>query len=230
MNPKYTYLLIDFFSIIFPFLFSFHPKLKFYKEWKFVFPALIITAAFFLLWDYFFTKWGVWSFNPKYLIGIYIAGMPVEEWMFFIFIPYSCIFIYHCLNIFFEKDWLFKYLTGINLGVLFTLILGMLFFYNRMYTFTTALFLTIYLLFLIFKKVKFLGKFYRAYLVSQIPFLVVNGILTSLPVVIYNNLENTSTRFYTIPIEDFFYSLLMLIMNISLMEYFKGQQIKTKGV
>ena len=31
---KFLYLLIDFFTIIIPFLFSFHPKIKFYKTWK----------------------------------------------------------------------------------------------------------------------------------------------------------------------------------------------------
>lgn len=74
------------------------------------------------------------------------------------------------------------------------------------------------------KKANPTGKFYRAYLVSQIPFLVVNGVLTSLPVVIYNNNENLGTRIYAIPAEDFFYSLLMLLMNISLMEFFKRKQ------
>jgi lycopene cyclase domain-containing protein len=220
----YTYLLINIFSILFPLLFSFHPKIKFYKEWKFVFPALLITAAFFLIWDYFFTKWSVWSFNPAYLTGIYIAGMPVEEWMFFIFSPYSCIFIYHCLNIFFDKDGFEKLSSIINWGLVLMLIIAMIYFFNKMYTFTTAFFLSLCLLWLMIKKVKIMGNFYRAYLVSQIPFLIINGILTSLPVVIYNNNENLGARIYTIPVEDFFYSMLMLLMNISLMEFLKQKQ------
>jgi lycopene cyclase domain-containing protein len=220
----YTYLLINIFSILFPLLFSFHPKIKFYKEWKFVFPALLITAAFFLIWDYFFTKWNVWSFNPKYVTGIYSAGIPVEEWLFFIFIPFSCMFIYYCLNIFFEKDWFRTFTHVINWSLLLLLIISMIFCYNKMYTFTTAFFLSLYLLWLMIKKAKPAGEFYRAYLVCQIPFLIVNGILTSLPVVSYNNNENLGARIYTIPVEDFFYSMLMLMMNISLMEFFKRKQ------
>jgi lycopene cyclase domain-containing protein len=220
----YTYLFINIFSILFPLLFSFHPKIRFYKEWKFVFPALLITSACFLVWDYFFTKWNVWSFNPKYVTGIYLAGMPVEEWMFFIFIPFSCIFIYHCLNIFFEKDWFVKFTPFINGSLVFISAVAMFCFYDKMYTFTTAFFLSVYLLWFMIKKTGFPGKFYRAYLISQVPFLIVNGILTSLPVVNYNNNENLGIRIYTIPVEDFFYSMLMLMMSISLMESFKRKQ------
>lgn len=51
-------------------------------------------------------------------------------------------------------------------------------------------------------------------------FLLVNGILTALPVVIYNDMENIGLRIYTIPLEDNAYGLLMLLLNVSLMEYF----------
>lgn len=225
MNPHYTYLLINFFSIIFPLLFSFHPTLKFYKEWKRVFPALIITAAFFLTWDFFFTKWGVWSFNTHYLMGVYLFGMPVEEWMFFICIPYSCMFIYHCMNIFFKHDWFKNYITMINSTLFFFLLVLMVLYHDRMYTFTTALFLFIYFLFLLLVKFKFFGEFFRAYIISNIPFLIVNGILTALPVVMYNNRENIGVRIYTIPVEDTLYSMLMLLMNISLMEMLRRKKV-----
>ena len=69
-----------------------------------------------------------------------------------------------------------------------------------------------------------MGKFYRAYLVSLIPFFIVNGILTSLPVVMYNDSENLGIRIFTIPIEDTMYSLLLLLMNIVLFEYFKNEK------
>ncbi|WP_448634165.1 lycopene cyclase domain-containing protein [Pedobacter panaciterrae] len=79
---KYTYLLIDFFTAIIPFIFSFHPKLNFYKTWKAFFPAVIITGMIFILWDVYFTSLGVWGFNSRYLIGVAIGNMPVEEILF----------------------------------------------------------------------------------------------------------------------------------------------------
>jgi lycopene cyclase domain-containing protein len=50
---------------------------------------------------------------------------------------------------------------------------------------------------------------------------VVNGVLTGLPVVIYNNMENSGIRIGTIPVEDFLYNAILLAMNIGLYEWFK---------
>jgi lycopene cyclase domain-containing protein len=74
------------------------------------------------------------------------------------------------------------------------------------------------LLFLLsFRRPSWMANFWRAYLVHLIPFFLVNGVLTALPVVIYNNQENLSVRLYTIPVEDTIYSMLLLLMNISIM-------------
>src|SRR5210317_1835287 len=105
----YTYLLINLFSILIPFIASFDKRLDFYKQWKFLFPAIIITLAFFISWDVLYTYLGVWGFNPKYLTGINLINLPIEEWMFFVAIPYSCVFTYYALNYLIKKDYLGKY-------------------------------------------------------------------------------------------------------------------------
>jgi hypothetical protein len=40
----------------------------------------------------------------------------------------------------------------------------------------------------------------------------------------YNNAENIGKRVGTIPIEDHFYSMALLIMNIGFFEYFKSRK------
>ena len=59
---KFLYLLVDFFAVIIPLLFSFHPKIKFYKTWKAFFVANIAVAAIFITWDAVFTHLGVLEF------------------------------------------------------------------------------------------------------------------------------------------------------------------------
>ena len=58
--------------------------------------------------------------------------------------------------------------------------------------------------------------FLKTFLILQIPFCMVNGLLTGSlienQVVWYNNNENLSFRLGTIPVEDVFYALLMLLL------------------
>ena len=61
-----------------------------------------------------------------------------------------------------------------------------------------------------------------SYLIMLIPFFIVNGILTGTgienEVVWYNNNENLGIRLLTIPVEDFFYGMFLIGMNIMLYE------------
>jgi hypothetical protein len=57
----------------------------------------------------------------------------------------------------------------------------------------------------------------------------VNGVLTALPVVIYNDLENIHTRLFTIPVEDTLYFMTLFLMNVSLYEYLIAESVKRKS-
>jgi lycopene cyclase domain-containing protein len=219
---KYAYLLINFLSVIFPFLLSFDKRVRFYKSWKFIWPGLLITGMLFLAWDIVFTVKGVWSFNPNYILGITFFRLPLEEILFFLTIPFSCIFIYECLNYYVKwqiADQIIKILTAL---LLVASVIILVFFHDRLYTlinFGTLLFMLLLLVY--FLKVKWLNRFFLAYLVSLIPFYIVNGILTSIPIVMYNNAENLAVRVGTIPVEDHFYLMSLLLMNVAFFEYYR---------
>lgn len=218
----YTYLFLHFITVLGPLLRSFEPRIHYVSLWRFLFPAMTVTAIFFLVKDYFFTRWGVWSFNPEYITGVYLANLPLEEVMFFFTVPFACVFIYLVLNLFIQKDILGKAAPHIS-GVLIagTLLLGILSIgkvYTTFYAFSTAAFL---LLVQFILRVSWMGRFYLAYLVHLIPFFIINGILTGLPVVLYNNDENLGIRLGSIPAEDTLYSMLLLGMNIAIFEWLR---------
>ncbi len=218
-----TYLLINIASVTLPFIYSFHKRLNFYRTWYAFWPAAFATGAVFISWDVYFTRLGVWGFNSDYLIGVTWFGLPVEEWLFFICIPYACLFTYHCLNQLVRKNYLAgkaKQITSILLGVLFVLGFANL---EKLYTSVTFLATAVLLLLhLTVFKSDYLGRFYFAYTILIIPFLATNGILTGSfiadEVVWYNNGENLGVRFFTIPVEDFIYGLLLILSNITIYE------------
>ncbi len=86
-----------------PFALSFDKKVAFFKEWRFVFIATLAVAVPFLIWDELFTQWGVWGFNPNYLLKIYLGHLPLEEVLFFIVIPYNFIFILKVIQAYFPN-------------------------------------------------------------------------------------------------------------------------------
>ncbi len=234
MSNAYTYLLVNFGTLLFPLLFSFEKKVAYFKTWKFLFPSMLITAALFLTWDYFFTAKGIWGFNPDYVSGLYFLNLPVEEVLFFFIIPFSSIFIYMFLNRFWPDAGFFrKYARSITILILTVAIVLAIFNYNKAYTLLNCSYAIVLLsLQLFFVKGDYMGRFYRFYLVHLIPFFIVNSILTGTglqnPVVWYNNHENIGIRLGTIPAEDLLYSMSLMLMNISLFEYFRQQSFKTK--
>ena len=224
MDKHYTYLLINLLTVLFPVVLSFDKRVQFYKSWKHIAPGLIITGLIFLFWDYLFTIYNVWSFNEDYIIGDYFLNLPLEEILFFITIPFACLFIYECLNYYIRKDLLGKASATISIILAVLSISMLILFSNMVYTLITfSLLLVLVLYSQYIKKVSCLSRFYLTYFASLIPFYLVNGILTSIPIVIYNNEENMGFRVGTIPFEDHFYSLSMLLMNVLFFEYFKNR-------
>ena len=112
-------------------------------------------------------------------------------------------------------------------GIGVALLISGSYFYNKQYTSFTFLFLSIFIAILL--NTKFFFKdfhatyFLMAYAIILIPFLLVNGLLTAIPVVIYNDMENLGRRIYTIPVEDIFYGMLLVMMDIAIYEKLRNR-------
>ena len=219
------------FTISFPLLASWDKRFKYASKFKYLFPSIFITATFFIVWDIIFTKNGVWGFSEVHTSNINLLYLPVEEWLFFIIIPFSCVFIYESVKYFFTLDRYNKISRNILMGLGVVLITTSLLNIDRSYTFWNFLFCGLFLIYSTMKKRDYHANFLISYFFHLIPFLIVNGILTdgnfdfnfsTDPVVWYNNDENLFIRFITIPIEDFFYSMLLLLMNVTFYEKFKS--------
>lgn len=224
MNESYLYLWVNILSISLPFIFSFHKLNPFYRKWRYVWPAIVLPAVFFVVWDIWFTHMGVWGFNPRYLSGVYLSNLPIEEVLFFICIPYACAFTYESVNILSGRprisnraaDRISEVLTAV------LLILAVIFI-DKWYT--SSAFIVAAATIAVNRwwlRSAFMGRFYFAFLFILIPFFIVNGVLTGtgIPeeVVWYNAHEFMGLRMGTIPVEDTFYGMSLLLMNITIYE------------
>jgi lycopene cyclase domain-containing protein len=219
MSESFFYLGVVIACIALPLMASFFPRNAFYKEWKYVFTAIFVVGTGFLIWDYFFTSGGIWGFNPVYLTGIYITNLPLEEVLFFVCIPYACMFTFFSLRYMVRSDPFAKINRPFTLILGFALIIAGLIFYGKWYTSLTFILTGMYLLIIYFRKWD-ISYIYLSYLVVIPFFLVSNGLLTGsfteAPIVWYNDVHNLGIRLGTIPLEDIFYGFLLITLNLQL--------------
>jgi len=211
----YTYLLLDLAILAFPLALSFDKKVAFHKKWKYIWQGILLNLVIFLPWDMAFTALGVWGFNEEYLVGISLFHLPLEEYLFFLVVPYAAIFVYACLEAYFPKDFLYRPRKLIARAVILLCLVLYFLFGDHLYTATASLYLGFMMLVVLLSgKHHFLGRFFMTFLIIGIPFLISNGILTSLPVVWYNDAENLGYRIFSIPVDDLIYNMGMLLIPL----------------
>lgn len=218
------YLWVDLLALSVPLLFSFHKRIQFVRHWKAALPAIASVGLMFVLWDILYTGLGVWGFNPRYLTGTYVANLPVEEVLFFCCIPYSCLFTYFTLKQTVFQNTITTTLTvRVTYILIGTLLVLSVVYFGRLYTAASFLLLSLFLFYLVVRQRQLLALYFKVYLILLLPFFIVNGILTGTgldePIVWYNNDENLGIRVLTIPIEDFFYGMLLIFANLTLFEW-----------
>jgi len=223
---NFIYLLLLIASISVPLIQSFNKRKQYSQKIKYILPAILVTAAFFLIWDINFTEAKIWSFNTEYTLGKSIKGLPVEEWLFFLVVQYCCIFIYEIVKVDLEKYEYTNFFLALNLVIIVGFGLISYFFRDKFYTFSAFMLTSVYLGYTVFRNrfKQHLTKFYFCYFISLIPFLIIYGILASLPLVEYNPSHILNIRILNIPVEDFSYFFLMLLMAITIYEFLKEKR------
>jgi lycopene cyclase domain-containing protein len=179
----------------------------------------------FIPWDVIFTINGIWGFNGTYFIGIKILTLPIEEWLFFICIPYACIFTHYALlQLFPDMELNQKIVNILTYTIIAVLVVLALLSYDKWYTLVNFIYAVILLLVIKTYCVEILKSYYLTFLVMLVPFFIVNGLLTGSfienEVVWYNTSENLNFRIVTIPIEDIVYAFALILTNLSLTTYF----------
>jgi lycopene cyclase domain-containing protein len=208
---SYTYLWINVAIILGPLCATFISKVAYYNHFKALAIAIVVVGSLYISWDMIVTDWGEWSFNPRYVSGIRVGNLPLEEILFFITVPYSCLFIYEAI-LATTKNAALQMPTGIIIAASVILLAGSFFYFEQGYTAKALASCALFLLLALCLDRELLdSRQYWLWIgICLVPFLIVNTILTALPVVQYNPAAIWGARFITIPLEDFFYNYSLL--------------------
>lgn len=214
-----------------PLALSFEKNLRLYTRWKYLVPAILITMFVFVLWDIIFTHLGYWFFNPIYNSGIYINKLPLEEYLFFLVIPYACAFSFYALQFHFPKLKLNeRWTTILTILIAVASIMVSLRYQNLTYTFVTFLVLPVILLLSYYFAKEVVQRYLAIYPILLIPFFIINGILTGTgieqAVFDYNPQVILNIRIFSIPLEDMFYNFSLLLSPLALTHVFETMSKK----
>jgi lycopene cyclase domain-containing protein len=225
---KYTFLFIDVLVFFIPMLLMLDKRFKSKKTFNQIVPGLLLMAALFTVWDLVFSHLLIRTFNPTYVIGYYFLGIPFEEYLLFLLIPFTVTVIYeYMLNLFPER-------MHQQSGNTFATILALLFlflaiaFRQHQYTFYTCIFSSLLLQFNVyFLKSAFLGRYFFVFAVALVPAMLIHAVLTSHPIIQYSNTGISGIKIGTIPFEDIVLFLLQTLLVITIFDASKrGKSIR----
>jgi len=220
----WEYLILNLLIISGPLYASFDKKLNFISEFRNSCMAIIPVASYYIVWDSIAVVRGHWSFNPEYILGIHFLELPIEEWFFFISVPYASLLIYSVIK-FYNKESITYFKFNVSKFSILFAATGLIIWLGKGYEYTGLSFLTCALFFLLDSlstvKLSQSLNFWSTQGIILVCNFIFNSYLTGRPVLLYNQQFFLGLRVGSIPLEDFFYgfgltSLCMLCFELLL--------------
>lgn len=206
-----SYALVLAATIFFPLVLSFDRRVAFWRRWPRAALSAIIVGVPFIAWDVWASARGDWSFAYEHTWGARLFGLPIEELLFFLIAPVACVFIYACVKAYLRPMAFAARKAPFLAAALFLAIFAVLA-WPRFYTSTLLLFAALFMIACALwgKGLRDDIRFWISLGICFIPFLIVNGFLTGIPIVSYSPQAILGVRILSIPVEDFLYSLALV--------------------
>lgn len=222
---KWEYLLFNAVTIAGPVLDSVIRRRAYQRLfWKKAVIAAVLGGLPFLIWDAFVTG-SHWRFNPEYTLPFRLFHLPIEEILFFITVPVACLYIWIHLPSLTPEQNPEKPAAPVRKGLCPVMCLTLFliaelalsaYFLSTGIQYTGLVLAAFSLTILtdIILKTRVLTQPKTLLYSTMIIFLtlIFNGYLTARPVVLYNPDVQLNLRIFTIPVEDFFYGLSLILL------------------
>lgn len=170
--------------------------------------SFLLVSLPFIAWDIFATEIGHWGFNAAYITGAELFRIPLEEFLFFVTVPFACLIVYLVCKKYVHGS--FKLLHKTLLSALAAVSLVALWFGGGYTELVASALLAGTIMLSLHPRVAASRAFWVAMSINFGLFLVANTFLTALPIVTYGEQAITGFRVGTIPMEDFAYNFVLL--------------------
>lgn len=217
MNVEY--LLFNLVVAAGPVMASFDRRVRYVRRWPRALLASAIVAVPYLVWDALVAG-RHWDFVHGRTLDLRIAGLPPGEILFFITVPFACLFVWEILRTFWpgrelpDLRWVpWTLMALIPLGVLLLL-------FGVEYTGLAliALGLAAALDRLLGTRLLHNPTAWNWLGIVLLLVLIFNTYLTARPIVVYADAYRVMVRLGTIPLEDFVYGLSHLLLVVVVYE------------
>lgn len=221
---KHLYSLIALTVIAGPLALSFDDRVHFWTHWPAVGLSMAVTGLLYLFWDSLVVRRGDWDFNPKFTGTFRLFHLPVGEVLFFIAVPYACLFLFEVVKAYFPGTDLWAVNSSFLYAGALVFVVSAWVFRHLGYTMLALASVAIFLSTLGLTHPALVGRseFWIWFGLCFVAFAVVNGVYTALPTIHYNPKAIWGLRVGTIPLEDFFYNLSYLGLTLCFYLVFEG--------
>lgn len=210
-----VYYLFNLLVLLPPLLISIFSDVKTYKNWRALGVAIAAVSVPFIVWDVWAAAQGHWFFSGTYISAPRLFGLPYEEILFFITVPFAMAFVWDVLKKHIASKPVSEILavTGLGLASLagFVLTLSQ---WSRGYSRSAGIAVLISVVAIVVSGWWRRNVFWWYQLVLVLIFFVANTFLTALPVITYGDASVTGFRVGTIPLEDFFFNFALINMFV----------------
>lgn len=190
--------------------------------WKAILPAVFGTGVIFITSSLLLKGLKLVSYNLEAFVGGDSSGIPYEIIATAFIFPFAGISFYNFLNNRYPEQTYEKYSLALS-NILMGLCIAMIFFaYSKWYpVFTFALMIIILFLVEYKNKIRFMYRFYRAYLAALVAYLLVTVPFHYANHIRYNEVHTVKFKLIYVPFENYFYIFSMVLISIWLFEVFK---------
>lgn len=205
---KLEYLLFNLTILFFSSLgVALYPGAKWPRVWLAI-QAILPISAVFLVWDQAVT--GIWwAFNPAYTLGWYVGKLPLEECLFFVVVPWSCLIIWENLQTRITGKGSLPVEPWVSGGGLVLAVYAA----GQAWWYTFSVLLALVVLAVVSQATtQWLRHRVTWVFVGMVvcATVIFNGYLTARPIVIYTPDYLSQIKLSTIPVEDVFYGLVLI--------------------